>query len=96
MIPSVAVVRIQHPRNCTAGRSRNVSRDFGLWLPLFWLWIPLLLLAPLVLLVLLVVCLGLRVSFWNSISVFWGILCSLPGTNVHVRADGTQVLVRIF
>jgi hypothetical protein len=95
MIPSLAVVSIQHPRNCTAGRSRNQPRDFGLWLPLFLLWIPLILIAPPILFVLLVACLGLRVSFWNAIAVFWGILCSLPGTNVHVRADGTQVLVRI-
>ena len=86
MIPSLAVVRI-HPSR---------SRGFGLWLPLFLLWIPIILLSPLILLVLLVVCLALQISFWRSIAVFWGIVCSLPGTNVHVRADGTQVQVRVI
>jgi hypothetical protein len=86
MIPSIAVVRI-HPSR---------SRGFGLWLPLFLLWIPVILLSPLILIILLVVCLGVQISFWRAIAVFWGILCSLPGTNVHIRADGTQVQVRIL
>jgi hypothetical protein len=86
VIPSLAVVRI-HPLH---------SRGFGLWLPLFLLWIPVILLSPLILVVLLVVCLSMRISFWDSISVFWSILYSLPGTNVHVRADGTQVQVRVI
>jgi hypothetical protein len=54
------------------------------------------LLSPLILIILLVVCLGVQISFWRAIAVFWGILCSLPGTNVHIRADGTQVQVRIL
>jgi hypothetical protein len=86
VIPSLAVVRI-HPAR---------SRGFGLWLPLFLLWVPAILIAPLILVVLLVVCLATRISFWRAIAVFWGILCSLPGTNVHVRADGTQVQVRVM
>ncbi len=92
MIPSVAVIRIQNPSDRAAARSRG----FGLWLPLFLLWIPMILLAPLILLVLLVVCLALQIGFWRSIAVFWGILSGLPGTSVHVRAEGTQVLVRIL
>jgi hypothetical protein len=86
MIPSIAVVRIQNPSSC----------GFGLWLPLFLLWIPLILLAPLILLIVGVVCVALRIGFLSAVAVFWGILCSLSGTNVHVRADGTQVLVRIL
>jgi hypothetical protein len=86
MIPSLAVVRI-HPSR---------SRGFGLWLPLFLLWIPVILLAPLILVVLAVVCFVFQISYWNAIAVFWGIVCSLPGTNVNVRADGTQVHVRVI
>jgi hypothetical protein len=90
VIPSLAVVRIHNPYSAV------LSRGFGLWLPLFLLWIPVVLLSPLILVVLLVVCLALQISFWRVIAVFWGILCSLPGTNVHVRADGTQVQVRVI
>jgi hypothetical protein len=102
MIPSLAVVRIQHPRSRISSQSWNENRtqtqtrEFGLWLPLFLLWIPALLLAPLVLLVLLVACFVWNISFWRSIAVFWGILCGLPGTHVHVRADRAQVQVRIL
>jgi hypothetical protein len=86
MIPSIAIVHVAKP----------YWRGIHLWLPLFLLWIPVILLSPLILLVLLVVCLGLQISFWSAIAVFWGIVCSLPGTNVHVRADGTQVQVRVI
>jgi cadmium resistance protein CadD (predicted permease) len=86
MIPSIAIVRVQNPG----------SRRIGIWLPLFLLWIPAILVAPLILFVLLVVCVAMRISFLQSVAVFWGILCSLPGTHVHVRAEGTQVLVRIL
>ena len=86
MIPNFAVIGVQTPE-------WHMPR---LWIPLFLLWIPVILLSPLILVVLLVVCLSMRISFWDSISVFWSILYSLPGTNVHVRADGTQVQVRVI
>jgi hypothetical protein len=86
MIPSIAVVHVANPH----------WRGIHLWLPLFLLWIPLLVFSPLILLVLLVVCLALHISFGRAVAVFWGIACSLRGTNVHVRADGTQVLVRVI
>jgi len=86
MIPSIAVVHVAKP----------YWRGVHLWLPLFLLWIPVILISPLILLVLLVVCLGLQISFWSAVAVLWGIMCSLPGTNVHVRADGTQVQVRVI
>jgi hypothetical protein len=86
MIPSIAIVRIQTPRR----------HWLGLWLPLFLLWIPALLVAPFVLLILLVVCLVFRISFLHAVAVFWSILCSLPGTNVRVCADGNKVQVRIL
>lgn len=85
MIPNLAVIQIQSPHR----------RGFRLWLPLFLLWIPLLLLAPLILLVVLVACLAVRINPWRAVAIFWGILCSLPGTDVHVRSQGNQVLVRI-
>jgi hypothetical protein len=33
---------------------------------------------------------------WRAFRVFWDILTSLPGTHVHVRADGKTVLVRVL
>jgi hypothetical protein len=66
-----------------------------IWLPVFLLWIPAIMLAPFVLLVLAVVCWLGRVSFSRTIAVLWGIVCSLPGTHVHVRADGNNIVVRI-
>lgn len=85
MIPNVAEMRIQTP-----GR-----RGFWLWIPLFLLWIPVLLLSPLLFLVLLGVCLAGRVNPWRAIAVFWAILCSLPGTDVHISAHNSRILVRV-
>jgi hypothetical protein len=67
-----------------------------IWLPVFLLWIPAILLAPFVLLVLAAACFLGRVSFWTTVAVLWRILCSLPGTDVQVRADGNNVVVRIL
>ena len=86
MTPNVAIIHIHNP----------YWRGFRLWIPLFLLWIPVLLISPLVLVILLVVCLGLGIRFFRAISVFWGILCSLPGTNVRVQAQGNQVHVEIL
>jgi hypothetical protein len=87
MTPNIAVLHIHNP----------YWRGFMLWLPLFLLWIPAILLSPLIFLVLLGMCIAGRVSPWRAIAVFWAILCSLPGTHVHVSApDGTKVLVRIL
>lgn len=86
MTPNIAIVHIHNP----------YWRGLRLWLPLFLLWIPALLLAPLFLLILLVACLVFQISFLNSISVFWGILCSLPGTDVRVEAEGNHILVEII
>jgi hypothetical protein len=86
MIPSIAVVQIQNPYwHCPR-----------LWIPLFLLWIPVLLLSPIIFLVLVAVAIGCRTSIWRVIAIVWGILSSLPGTHVHVRADNKQVLVRIL
>jgi hypothetical protein len=67
-----------------------------LWLPLFLLWAPAILLSPLILLVILGAGIAFRVSSWRMISIFWGILSSLPGTDVRVEADDTRVLVKIL
>ena len=86
MIPNIAVVHVHNP----------YWRGIRLWVPLFLLWIPVILLSPLILLVLLAGCFLGRVSFWRAISVFWGILCALPGTDVRVQAEQNHVLVRIL
>lgn len=86
MTPNFAIVHVQGP----------YWRGFKLWLPLFLLWIPLLSLSPLLLLVLLAVCFLGRISPWRAIAAFWGIACSLSGTNVHVKTHDTRVLVRVL
>jgi len=86
MIPNIAVVHIHNP----------YWHGFRLWIPLFLLWIPLLLLSPLLLLILLAVCVVGCISFWRAVSVFWGILCALPGTDVRVVAEGNHILVKIL
>lgn len=86
MTPSIAVVQIESPH----------WRMPTLWLPLFLLWIPALLLAPFVLIVLIAVCLAGRVNLWRAIAAFWGILCALPGTHIHVDTHDTRVRVRIL
>ena len=86
MTPNIAIVHVNYPH----------GPNFRLWLPLFLLWIPALLLAPFALVVLLVVCLCTGVPFWRSVSSFWSILCSLPGTDVRVTTEGNRVLVRIL
>ena len=86
MTPNIAIVHVHNPH----------WRGVRLWIPLFLLWIPLVLLSPLIFLILAVDCLGCRISLWRAIGTFWAISCSLPGTNVHLRSEGNQVLVRIL
>lgn len=86
MTPNLAVVHINFLH----------GPNFRLWLPLFLLWIPGILLAPIILLALLIGCLVSGMRFWRTISVFWGLLCSLPGTDVRVTTEGNRVLVRIL
>ncbi len=86
MIPNFAIIGIQTPRWHTP----------RLWLPLFLLWIPTILLSPIIFLVLVAFAIASGTTIWRIIAIFWGILSSLPGTQVHVRADENQVLVRIL
>lgn len=86
MTPNLALVEIAGPR----------WHGMRLWLPLFLLWIPLVLLLPLFVLVLAVVCLVSRVSLWRALAAFWAISCSLPGTDVRVCMQGSQVTVKIL
>lgn len=88
MTPNFAIVQVSNP--CAR------RRGFRLWIPLFLLWIPAVLLSPVILLVLFGLCIAGRVDPFRAIRIFWDILCSLPGTNVHVRADRSTVLVRIL
>ncbi len=85
MIPNLAIVRVENPH----------WRGIRFWLPLFLLWIPALLLAPFVLLVIGIACLAWGMSFAGTVGTLWRILCSLPGTDVRVNADGNHVTVRI-
>jgi hypothetical protein len=86
MIPNLAIVKIQSPH----------WRGLRLWVPLFLLWIPVLLLSPLILLVLLGCCIAGGIDFFAAIATFWGLLVSLPGTDVRVTAQGNNVTVRIL
>ena len=88
MTPNIAIVQV------TNLHSR--WRGFRLWIPLFLLWIPAILLSPVILPVLFGLCIAGRIDPFRAIRIFWDILCSLPGTNVHVRADRNTVLVRIL
>jgi hypothetical protein len=88
MTPSIAIVHVdvQNPQR----------RRIRLWLPLFLLWIPLLLLSPLILIVIIGLSLAGGIDPWQAVKTFWGILCSLQGTEVRVNADGNKVYVRIL
>ncbi|HVC48428.1 MAG TPA: hypothetical protein VND90_14395 [Terracidiphilus sp.] len=85
MTPTLAYVRVEW----------HGGRRIGLWLPLFLLWIPLVLLSPLIVLVVAAVCAVGRVNAWRTIATLWGLMVSLPGTDVRVCADGNRVTVRI-
>lgn len=86
MTPTIALVHIENPH----------WRGLRLWLPLFLLWIPIILLSPLIFFVVFLVCLVGHVNPWRAIAAFWSIACSLPGTEVTVRADGNHVHVKIL
>jgi hypothetical protein len=86
MTPNFAVISVDTPQ-------WHMPR---LWFPLFLFWIPVILLSPLIFLVLVAVAIAARTNIWRLIAIVWGILSSLPGIHVHVRTDGTQVLVRIL
>ncbi|HXR40288.1 MAG TPA: hypothetical protein VN776_14405 [Terracidiphilus sp.] len=86
MTPNFAVIGIQTPDWHTP----------RLWLPVFLLWIPVILLSPFIFLILVGIAIAAKTSIWRLIAVVWGILTSLPGTHIHVRAEGNQVLVRIL
>jgi len=84
--PNLAIVHVSIER----------GPNFRLWLPLFLLWLPAVVLAPFVLLALLIGCVVSGVPFWRSVATLWALLCSLPGTDVRVAAEGNRVLVRIL
>ncbi len=86
MTPNFAIIGIETP----------VWHTPRLWLPLFLLWIPVILLSPVIFLVLVGVAIAARTNIWRLIAIVWGIVTSLPGTHVHVCADGNNVLVRIL
>jgi len=67
-----------------------------LWLPIFLLWVPVILLSPIIFLAFVALAIAARTNIWRVIAICWGILCSLPGTHVHVSAQDARVLVRIL
>lgn len=86
MTPNFAVISVQTP-------NWHMPR---LWVPLFLFWIPIVLLSPILFLVLVAVAVGLRTNIWRLISLCWGILSGLPGTDVRVQAEGSHILVHIL
>ena len=86
MTPNIALVHIES----------QDWRGCHLWLPLFLLWIPLILLSPLILIVILAVSIVGKINPWHAIATFWAVACSLPGTEVTVRAEGNNVRVKIL
>lgn len=86
MTPNIAVVQIETPH----------WRCIPLWIPLFLLWIPAIIFSPLIFLVIFGLAMAGRVNPWRAMGLIWDLLCSLPGTNVRVVADGAKVQVRIL
>lgn len=86
MTPNLAIVRIETP----------YWRCIPLWIPLFLFWIPIIVFSPLILLVIFGLSIAGRINPWRASSAIWGLLCSLPGTNVRVTTEGTHVSVRIL
>jgi hypothetical protein len=86
MIPNIAIVRIETPH----------WRTIPLWIPLFLLWIPMVLLSPVIFIVLVGLSIAGRLNPWNTFRVLWDLLCALPGTQVRVSTEGTNVRVRIL
>jgi hypothetical protein len=84
--PNVAIIRIETQHwHC-----------IPLWIPLFLLWVPAILLSPLIFVVIFALAVAGRVDPWRAIAALWNLVCSLPGTNVRVVADGAKVQVRIL
>lgn len=88
MTPNIAIVQVTNREWRWHG--------FKLWIPLFLLWIPAILLSPVILMVIFGLCIAGRLDPFRAMQIFWDVLCSLPGTHVHVRADQNTVLVRIL
>jgi hypothetical protein len=86
MTPNIAIVRIE----------TSHWHSIPLWIPLFLLWIPAILLSPLIFIVVFGLSIAGRINPWNTFKVLWDLVCALPGTNVRVTADGTNVRVRIL
>lgn len=86
MTPNIAIVHIETPH----------WRSIPLWIPLFLLWIPAILLSPFILIVIFGLSIAGKLNPWHTFRVLWDLICSLPGTQVRVTTDGTNVRVRIL
>jgi len=86
MTPNIAIVRIEAPH----------WPRIPLWIPLFLLWIPAILLSPIILLVIFGLAVAAEINPFHAMRTLWNFLCSLPGIDVRVTAEGKQILVRIL
>jgi len=82
MIPIASTVRIRNPRH-------------QFWIPLFLVWLLLLPVALLLLPLFFVACLVIRVNPFRALSILYGILTALKGTDIAVDDGPYSVLVRI-
>jgi hypothetical protein len=82
MIPIASTVRIRNPRH-------------QFWIPLFLVWLLLLPVALLLLPLFFVACLVIRVNPFRALSIFYGIVAALKGTDVAVDDGHYSVLVHI-
>jgi hypothetical protein len=85
MIPLIATLRFHH-------RSWIPLR---LWIPLFLVWILLLPLVVILFPVFFIACMFIDVDPFQSIRIFWEILCSLKGTHVEFTEANHSLSFRI-
>jgi hypothetical protein len=71
-------------------------RCIPLWIPLFLLWIPLIVLSPIIFVVIVGLAIAGRINPGHAMKAIWDLVCSLPGTHVHVTTDDAKVVVRIL
>ena len=82
MIPITSIVCIGNPRH-------------KFWIPLFLVWLLLLPVALLLLPLFFVACLVVRVNPFRALSLFYGVITALKGTDIAVDDGHYSVLVRI-
>ena len=82
MIPITSSIHIRNPRH-------------QFWIPLFLVWLLLLPIALLLLPLFFVACLIVRVNPFRTLSIFYGIITALKGTDIAVEDGYSSVQVHI-